>query len=50
MHAHPLAESPFMSQGIYHLESGRVEFLGPSPKQAALLASESVLNKRLRKV
>ncbi|CAE7676690.1 mtcA2 [Symbiodinium pilosum] len=26
--------------GIYHLESGRVEFLGPSPKQAALLASD----------
>ena len=29
--------------GVYHLETGRVEFLGRSPKQAELLASDTSL-------
>eukprot|EP00439_Symbiodinium_sp_Y106_P033467 s1436_g4.t1 len=29
--------------GIYHLETGRVQFMGPSPKQAELLASDVTL-------
>ena len=29
--------------GVYHLETGRVEFFGRSPKQAELLASDSSL-------
>lgn len=33
-------ETAPVSPGIYRLETGRVDFLGPSPNQAKLLSSE----------
>ena len=38
-----LAGSLEIQGGIYHMETGRVEFLGSSPKQEELLASDSSL-------
>ncbi|CAE7457577.1 mtcA2 [Symbiodinium natans] len=36
--------------GIYHQDTGRVEFLGPSPRQSALLASDVALPPSMAKL
>ena len=43
-HLHPyLPGSLEIQGGIYHLETGRVEFLGRSPRQSEFLTSDSSL-------